>query len=145
MMYGGSAGTGHAPSPREASDTPRMIEHLCPLYTWLHSLLAEALSLRFNQKGFCDGVKPIAKPPAFAPFTVSGGRFDGRVAFRSAREAAFGSPGRPTAGFRCLRRRAHVRQKRRNRPMDPYGRQPTRIVTALPRQPQVRDTLARQP
>jgi hypothetical protein len=32
-----------APSFREASDTPRMIEHLCPFYTWLHSLLAEPL------------------------------------------------------------------------------------------------------
>src|SRR5215211_51267 len=30
MMYGGMAGTGHAPSRREASDTPRMIEHPVP-------------------------------------------------------------------------------------------------------------------
>ena len=29
--------------------------------------------------------------------------------------------------------------------MHPYGRQPTRIVTAFPRQPKVRNTLARQP
>jgi transposase len=101
--------------------------------------------LRFNQEEFCDGLYSIAKPLAFAHFTVSGSRFDGRVAFRSAREAAFGSPGRPTAGFRRLRWRAQLHQKRRNRPMDPYGRQPTRFVTALPRQPLVRDTLARQP
>src|SRR5215212_2056829 len=103
------------------------------------------LSLRFNQEGFCDGLYSIAKPLTFAHFTVSGGRLDGRVAFRSAREAAFGPPGRPTAGFRRLRRRAQFHQKRRNYPVHPYGRQPTRIVTALPRQTKVRNTLARQP
>ena len=35
-------------------------------------------------------IKHIAKPLAFALFTVSGSRFDGRVAVRSAREATFG-------------------------------------------------------
>ncbi len=90
-------------------------------------------------------IKPIAKSLAFVFFADSGSRFDGRVAFRSAREAAFGPSGRPTAGFRRLRRRAHLHQKRRNCPVHPYGRQPTRIVTALPRQTQVRNTLARQP
>ena len=34
----------------------------------------------------------IAKPLAFALFTHSSSRFDGRVAFRSAREAALGPP-----------------------------------------------------
>jgi hypothetical protein len=87
----------------------------------------------------------IAKPLAFAFFTVSGNRFDRRVAFRSAREAAFGPPGRPTAGFRRFRWRAHFHQKRRNNPMDPYRRQPTRLVTAFPRQTQVRNTGPRQP
>ena len=91
------------------------------------------------------GMKPIAKPLAFTIFADSGGQFDGRVAFRSPRAASFGPPGRPTAGFRRLRWRTHLHQKRRNRPMDPYRRQPTRIVTALPRQTQVRHTLARQP
>ncbi len=89
--------------------------------------------------------KLIAKPPAFALFTASASRFDGRIAFRSAREAPFGPPRRPTAGFRRLRWRAQFTQKRRNYPMDPYGRQPTPIVTALPRQPQVCNTGTRQP
>jgi hypothetical protein len=47
-------------------------------------------------------IKLIAKPLASALFTASGGPLDGRVAFRSAREAAFGPPRRPTAGFRRL-------------------------------------------
>jgi hypothetical protein len=42
-MYCGMAGTGYAPSPREASDTPRMIEHPRPFYIRPYSLLAEAL------------------------------------------------------------------------------------------------------
>jgi hypothetical protein len=37
-------------------------------------------------------IKLIAKPLAFALFTVSGSLLDRRVAFRSAREAAFGPP-----------------------------------------------------
>ena len=72
-------------------------------------------------------IKLIAKPLAFALSTHSGSSFDRRVAFGSPREAAFGPSGRPTAGFRRLRWRAQVRQKRRNNPMDPYGRQPTPI------------------
>ncbi len=90
-------------------------------------------------------IKLIAKPLAFALFTDSGSRFDRRVAFRSAREAAFRPAGRPTAGFRRLRWRAQLHQKRRNYPVDPYRRQLTRIVTAFPRQTQVRNTGARQP
>src|SRR5215211_6784507 len=103
------------------------------------------LSLRFNHKGFATDVKLIAKLLAFAIFTVSGSRFDGRVAFRSARKAAFGPPGGPTAGFRRLRWRAQLRQKRRNYPMDPHRCQSTGIVASLPRQPQVRNAGARQP
>src|SRR5215203_7384942 len=75
-------------------------------------MLRDRLSLRFNQEGFCDGLYSIAKPLAFAQFIASGSRFDGRVALGPAREPTFGSPGRPTAGFRRLRRRAHLRQKR---------------------------------
>ena len=41
-------------------------------------------------------IKLIAKPLAFALFTHSGSRFDRRVAFGSAREAAFGPARRPT-------------------------------------------------
>ena len=55
-------------------------------------------------------IKLIANPLAFALSAGSGGPLDGRVAFRSAREAAFGSPGRPAAGFRRLRWRAHFHQ-----------------------------------
>src|SRR5215213_4335019 len=32
MKYDWMAGTGHAPSTREASDTPRMIEHPVPVF-----------------------------------------------------------------------------------------------------------------
>src|SRR5919107_3137252 len=90
-------------------------------------------------------IKLIAKPPAFVLFAYSGSPFDRRIAFRSAREAAFGSAGRPAAGFRWLRGRTHLPQKRRNRPVNPYGRQPTPVVAALPRKPQVRNARARQP
>ena len=88
-------------------------------------------------------IRPIAKPLAFAIFSASGSRFDGRIAFRSAREAPFGSPERPTAGFRRLRRRAQLHQKRQNYPMDPHRCQSTGIVASLPRQPQVRNAGAR--
>src|SRR5215216_3682236 len=103
------------------------------------------LSLRFNHKGFAMDVKLIAKPLAFVLFAASGSRLDGRVAFRSARKAPFGPPGRPTAGFRRLRRCAQLRQKRRNYPMDPHRCQSTGLVASLPRQPQVRNAGARQP
>ncbi len=89
-------------------------------------------------------IKLIAKPLAFVLFADSGCLFDRRVAFRSAREAPFGPPRRPTAGFRRLRWRAQLHQKRRNYPVDPQRRQPTRILTALPPQTtQVRNTGAR--
>src|SRR5215211_1966481 len=90
------------------------------------------LSLRFNQEGICDGVKPIANPLALALFIDSGSRFYGRVAFRSPREAAFGSAGRPTAGFRSLRRGAHRRQECRETPKRPAWRQPPVSLRALP-------------
>ena len=77
----------------------------------------------------------IAKALAFAFFVDSGGLSDRRVALRAAREAAFRSSGRPTAGFRWLRWRAQVHQKRRNGAMDSHGRQASRIVATLPRQP----------
>src|SRR5215212_645536 len=93
----------------------------------------ESGSCVLTRRGFAMYIKLIAKPLAFALFTVSGSLLDRRVAFRSAREAAFGPSRRPTAGFRRLRWRAHLHQKRRNYPMDPYRRQPTPIVTAFPR------------
>src|SRR5215218_7713226 len=96
-------------------------------------------------RGFAMSFMSIAKPLAFDLFTASGSRFDGRVAFGPAREAAFRPPGRSSAGFRCLRWRAQLHQKRRNYSMDSYGRQPPPIVTTFPRQTQVRNTLARQP
>jgi len=56
--------------------------------------------LRFNHKGFAMDVKLIAKPLAFVLFAASGSRLDGRVAFRSATEAAFlGLPGDLPQGF----------------------------------------------
>jgi hypothetical protein len=45
------------------------------------------------------GFMVIAKPLAFALFAASGTRFDGRVAFRSAREAALGLPDDLPQGF----------------------------------------------
>ncbi len=78
-------------------------------------------------------------------FSLSGALLEGRVALGPARKPTFGPPGRPPAGFRRLRRRAQFHQKRRNYPVDPNRRQPTRIVTALPRQTQVRNTGVRQP
>src|SRR5215204_4057155 len=104
-----------------------------------------ALSLRFNYEGFCEGLYSIAKPFAFAQFVASGGRFDGRVALGPAGEPPSGSPRRPTAGFRRLRWRAHLRQKRRNYPVHPHGRKATRLVAPLPRQPKIRNTSPRQP
>ena len=103
------------------------------------------LACVLTTRGFAMSFMSIAKPLAFTLFTDSGSRFDRRVAFRSAREAAFGPPRRSTAGFRRLRWRAQLHQERRNYPVDPYRRQPTCIVTALPWQTQVRNTGARQP
>src|SRR5215218_1020517 len=40
-------------------------------------------------RGFAMDIKLITKPLAFALFAHSGSSFDGRVAFRSAREAAY--------------------------------------------------------
>src|SRR5215204_6233308 len=115
------------------------------LDTYATRLLAQALSLRFNYEGFCEGLYSIAKPFAFAQFVASGGRFDGRVALGPAGEPPSGSPRRPTAGFRRLRWRAHLRQKRRNYPVHPHGRKATRLVAPLPRQPKIRNTSPRQP
>src|SRR5215203_6594183 len=56
------------------------------LDTYATRLLAQALSLRFNYEGFCEGLYSIAKPFAFAQFVASGGRFDGRVALGPAGE-----------------------------------------------------------
>jgi hypothetical protein len=86
----------------------------------------------------------IAKPFAFALFTDSGSLLDRRIAFRPAREAAFGPPGRPTARFRRLGGRAEFRQKRRNYPMDPTRRQTPGRVAPLPRKPSVGYAGARQ-
>src|SRR5215217_1396643 len=106
---------------------------------------ADVLACVLTMRGFAMYIKLIAKPLPFALFTHSGSLFDGRVAFGSPREAAFGPSGRSSAGFRRLRWRAQLHQKRRNYPMDPYRRQPTLIVTAFPRQTQVRNIGACQP
>src|SRR5215217_408299 len=70
--------------------TPRLFD------TFATRLSAQALSLRFNYEGFCEGLYSIAKPFAFAQFVASGGRFDGRVALGPAGEPPSGSPRRPT-------------------------------------------------
>jgi hypothetical protein len=44
-----------------------MMEHLCPLYTTTHSLLTEALSLRFKHGGFCDELYTYRKTPRVRP------------------------------------------------------------------------------
>ncbi len=103
------------------------------------------LSLRFNQEEFCDGDKAHRKTLAFTVFADSGALFEGRVALGWSGEPAFGSSGRSSAGFRRLRGRAEVHQKRRNGAVDPDRRQATGIVAALPGQPQVRNARSGQP
>ena len=76
---------------------------------------------------------------------LSGAPFEGRVALGLAGEPAFGSPRRPTAGFRRLSGRAQVRQKRRNDAVDPDRRQAAGGVAALPGQPTICDARPRQP
>ena len=53
----------YAPLHREALDTPRMIEHLVPVYTLTASLLAEPLSLRFNHEDGERSRKVAARLP----------------------------------------------------------------------------------
>jgi len=54
-------------------------------------------------KGFAMGIEPIAIRLAFALFTASGSRFDGRVAFGPARERLpFDLPGDLPQGFGAL-------------------------------------------
>jgi hypothetical protein len=81
------------------------------------------------------GFISIAKPYAITVSVGSGTTLESRVALGPAEEPTFGPPGRPTAGFRRLRWRAHLYQKRRNYSVDPHGRKATGIVAALPRQP----------
>src|SRR5215217_5690544 len=139
-------GHGFSPSSGSLEDSPddRASRVRFPSSGPSH-LSAQALSLRFNYEGFCEGLYSIAKPFAFAQFVASGGRFDGRVALGPAGEPPSGSPRRPTAGFRRLRWHAHLRQKRRNYPVHPHGRKATRLVAPLPRQPKIRNTSPRQP
>jgi hypothetical protein len=108
-------------------------------------VLLTGLSLRFNQEEFCDGLYPYRKTLAFSIFADSGSLFERRVAFRPAREAAFGSAGRSAAGFRWLRRRARVCQNHRNGVMDSDRRKVPHLVAALPLKPQVRNARPSQP
>src|SRR5215212_6915426 len=109
------------------------------------TLFGQFLSLRFNHEGFCDVLYLHRKTLAVTVFVGSGALLEGRVALGLAGEPTFGPPRRPTAGFRRLGGRAQVRQKRRNGAMDPDRRKTSRIVAALPWQPQVRNARARQP
>ena len=61
------------------------------------------MSLHFNQEEICYGLYSIANPLAFAFFTASCSRFDGRVAFGPPRERLpFGLPGDLPQGFGAL-------------------------------------------
>jgi hypothetical protein len=104
-----------------------------------HQVLKCALSLRFNQPEFCDGLYLHRKTLGLPVLVLSGAPLESRVALGPAGEPAFGSSGRPTAGFRRLGRRAQLHQKRRNYPVDPHGRKATRPVATLPWQPEVRN------
>jgi hypothetical protein len=86
----------------------------------------------------------IAKPLVVALFADSGALFKGRVAFRPTREASFGPPRRPPAGFRWLRGRPHLHQNSQNPSPHPRRRQSEGFVAALPRQSQVQHAPARQ-
>src|SRR5215217_6582447 len=90
-------GHGFSPSSGSLEDSPddRASRVRFPSSGPSH-LSAQALSLRFNYEGFCEGLYSIAKPFAFAQFVASGGRFDGRVALGPAGEPPSGSPRRPT-------------------------------------------------
>ena len=90
------------------------------------------LSLCFKHGEFCDGLYVHRKTFAFAVFADSGGLFEGRVAFGSARKAPFWPPGRSPAGFRRPRGHVKLRQKRRNNAVNPNRCQALRIVAPLP-------------
>ena len=68
--------------------------------------LRKTIACVLTMRGFAMDIRSIAKPLVRPLLVLSGRRFDGRVALCSAREAAFGPSGRPTAGFRRARRRA---------------------------------------
>ena len=87
-------------------------------------------------------IKLIAKPLVFALFADSCALFKGRVAFRPTREASFGPPRRPPAGFRWLCGRPHLHQNSQN--PSPRRRQSEGFVAALPRQSQVQHAPVRQ-
>ena len=144
LVVGDATGKG-VPAALVMSTTCGMLQAVSEASDSSSSSPGEVLSLRFNHEEFCDGLYVHRKTLHFAFFVDSGSLFDRRIPFSPAREAAFGPPGRSSAGFRRLRWRVHLHKKRRNRPMDPYRRKATHIVAPLPRQPKVRDTLARQP
>jgi hypothetical protein len=91
------------------------------------------------------GFISIAKPFTITVFVGLGATLEGRVALGPAGEPAFGSPGRPPAGFWRLRGRTELGQKRRNYAMDAHRCQASGVVVAFPGQPQVRHVRSRQP
>lgn len=66
MTHGGSAGARHTPSHREASRTPRMIEHPCPFRIRPYSLLAQALSPSSSETGSLPRCSEVSRPRKFA-------------------------------------------------------------------------------
>src|SRR5215217_2981512 len=144
--------------PATATSSPTMTMSRCsityPRFSFRHLpnggyttrfCLPNRLSLRFNHEEFCDGLYVRRKTSEGGIFGGSGALLDGRVAFGPAREAAFGSSGRPPAGFRRLGGRAQVPQKRRKGALYPCGRQAAGVVAPLPRQPPIGHVRPRQP
>src|SRR5215218_2912466 len=109
------------------------------------SLLAQALSLRFNHREFCGELYGCHKTPSLPIFVGSSSLLEGRVTFGSAREATFWPSGRSSAGFRRLRGRAEFHQKRRNNAVYSNRCQAAGAVAPLPRQPPIRNTRPRHP
>ena len=52
-----------------------MMDYPCPFHTPTHSLLAQALSLRFNHEEFCDGLYVRRKTLSLAIFVGSQAAF----------------------------------------------------------------------
>ncbi len=106
--------------------------------------LKDKLSLRFKHEEFRDGLYVRRKTLSLVVFVGSGALFEGRVELRPTREASFGPPRRPPAGFRRLRGRPRFHQNSQNPSAHPRRRQSGGFVAALPRQSQVQHAPARQ-
>src|SRR5829696_2766657 len=116
----------------------------CPLAHSLPAYPRSLLACVLSTSSFAMDIKLIAKLLMFVVFAGSGLLFKGWVAFRPTREASFGSPRRPPAGFRWLRGRPSLHQNSQNPSPHPHRRQSGGFVATLPRQSQVQHAPARQ-